>query len=379
MGAVHAPKGVHLVGSVPLPSTEEVFRTLVPALGDRLRRVPDGETGERVLFAGWQVKTFAQHPSFEPVPGRRPMEVVKPHRLRPGMKPESVHFRRLGFAAAAAESYEVFQRLRAQGLIRQGVRFQVSLPTPVNCLAMIVDKRDIPLIEGAYEAAMLGELHAIAAAIPAEDLAIQWDCPWEVRVWGDSLPSFLVQPWFEDHRAGVLDRLLRLGSSVPEGAQLGYHLCHGDYEHTGNLILGISNRGRNRLVRSTVSRVLREITIRIAGPLNDARAVTEMANALQAGSTRSIDFIHLPVPRAAKEQYFSPLTELRLPTETELYLGLVHHTDGLAGTERRIKYAQKVVGAFGVSTECGWGRRDPETIPSLIDQHRAVSLPISQD
>jgi hypothetical protein len=38
------PLGVHLVGSVPLASAEDVFRTLGGALGDRLRRLPDGET-----------------------------------------------------------------------------------------------------------------------------------------------------------------------------------------------------------------------------------------------------------------------------------------------------------------------------------------------
>jgi len=61
----------------------------------------------------------------------------------------------------------------------------------------------------------------------------------------------------------------------------------------------------------------------------------------------------------------------------ELYLGLVHFTDGLKGTRRRIESAQRVVREFGVSTECGWGRRDPQTIPGLIDLHRQASLPIS--
>ena len=39
--------GAHLVGSVPLPDTESVFRVVVNALGAHLRRIPDGETGER--------------------------------------------------------------------------------------------------------------------------------------------------------------------------------------------------------------------------------------------------------------------------------------------------------------------------------------------
>jgi hypothetical protein len=27
---------------------------------------------------------------------------------------------------------------------------------------------------------------------------------------------------------------------------------------------------------------------------------------------------------------------------------------------------------FGISTECGWGRRPPESIPALLELHAAV-------
>lgn len=48
------PYGVHLVGSVPLANAEEVFRTTSSILGGRLRRIPDGETGVRSNWIGWQ-------------------------------------------------------------------------------------------------------------------------------------------------------------------------------------------------------------------------------------------------------------------------------------------------------------------------------------
>jgi hypothetical protein len=38
---------VHLIGSVPLPDAETVFRTLSQALGLYLKRLPNGETGRR--------------------------------------------------------------------------------------------------------------------------------------------------------------------------------------------------------------------------------------------------------------------------------------------------------------------------------------------
>jgi hypothetical protein len=46
--------GAHLVGSVPLPDAETVFRTLSSGLGERLRRLPDGETGPSADWIVWQ-------------------------------------------------------------------------------------------------------------------------------------------------------------------------------------------------------------------------------------------------------------------------------------------------------------------------------------
>jgi hypothetical protein len=71
--------------------------------------------------------------------------------------------------------------------------------------------------------------------------------------------------------------------------------------------------------------------------------------------------------------YFTPLGDLALHDDTELYLGLVHFTDGVEGTERRIAAASKVVSSFGVATECGMGRRPSEQVVPLLDIHAAVS------
>ena len=68
-----------------------------------------------------------------------------------------------------------------------------------------------------------------------------------------------------------------------------------------------------------------------------------MANALSAGLKRTITWIHLPVPRNRTEDaYFAPLRNLHLHPETELYLGVVHFTDGVEGTLRRIEAAQVI-------------------------------------
>ena len=37
--------------------------------------------------------------------------------------------------------------------------------------------------------------------------------------------------WFADPRSSIVERLVRLGRSMPGGVQLGYHFCHGHERH----------------------------------------------------------------------------------------------------------------------------------------------------
>jgi hypothetical protein len=81
----------------------------------------------------------------------------------------------------------------------------------------------------------------------------------------------------------------------------------------------------------------------------------------------------LPIPRDRDDaDYLEPLRGLALDP-AELYLGLVHLTDGIAGAARRLATARRSVSRFGVATECGFGRRLTETIPALLELHRAVA------
>jgi hypothetical protein len=82
----------------------------------------------------------------------------------------------------------------------------------------------------------------------------------------------------------------------------------------------------------------------------------------------------MPVPRdRADDAYFEPLRRLALRPETELSLGLVHYTDGVEGTEKRLATAKKYAGNFSIATECGFGRRNPRTIPELLHIHAVVA------
>lgn len=338
-----SPRGALLVGSVPLANAEEVFRAASEIVGDRVRRIPDGETGDRLNWIGWQYGALVAQPHIEAVPPDpahyAPLPQVK---IAAEVAPDSLAFGRLGYADAAKASYATFKRLRADGTIPAGVRFQVSLPTPLAPVTAFVVLEDRAAVEPPYEMAMLTELDEIVAAVPAEELAIQWDVAIEFGILEGIWPAF-----FDDVEQGIVDRLIRLGDRVPEPVELGYHLCYGDYGHQ-----------------------------HFKQPADTSRLVA-IANAVAAGVRRPIAWIHLPVPRdRTDDAYFHPLRDLNLASETELYLGLVHATDGVEGTRRRIEAARRAVPSFGVATECGLGRRPAETIPDVLRIHAEVAAPV---
>ena len=77
----------------------------------------------------------------------------------------------------------------------------------------------------------------------------------------------------------------------------------------------------------------------------------------------------MPVPKDRSDAaYFAPLGSLALDPATYLYLGLIHYDDH-SGDMARIKAASAVVADFGLSSECGWGRTDPDHVPGLIAAH----------
>lgn len=334
------PRGVHLVGSVPLSSAEEVFRIAASILGERLRRIPDGETGIRSDWIGWQFAVLEGTSGLvtvHPVPGRY---AARPHvRLDPSDDQGMLAFGSLGYADAAIASYAIFSRLKQEGILPSRYRFQVSLPTPLAVVTAFVERLDRAVIEPLYEERLLAEIDEIAAAIPHDQLAIQWDMPFEVGILEGVIPSQL-----ENTRTEIVDRLTCISSRVPSDVELGYHLCYGDFGH------------------------------RHFKQPSDTALMVELANAISTAVSRPINWVHMPVPRdRSDDAYFAPLHNLALHPETELYLGLVHYTDGVEGALRRIEAAQRTLADFGVATECGLGRRPPETIPDLLKIHAQVA------
>jgi len=133
---------------------------------------------------------------------------------------------------------------------------------------------------------------------------------------------------------------------VPAAIELGFHLCYGSPadEH-------------------------------VVQP-SDAGIMVEMTNAIAAGVKRPIQFFHLPVPKGRTDDaYYAPLKALKLSRDTELYLGLIHHSDA-PGNASRLAAARRHARVDGVATECGMARGDPARLPALLAAHvAAVELP----
>ncbi len=337
------PQGAHLVGSVPLDDAETVFRASADALGDRLKRAPDGETGGRLDWIVWQLHRFMSHPQFDVIPpGERNYAPNPRVAVKDGIDIADFEFGALGYAEAARESWDVFSKLQAAGDLPPSWRFQVSLPTPLAPISAFVLGGEEMALEPKYEDAMRAEVQEIASFVPHDKLAFQWDTAVEFGILEEVFP-----PYFPgDARQGIIDRLTRYATWVPDDVQLGYHLCYGDMDHE-----------------------------HFKQP-EDAGKLADIANALSAGVDRSLDWVHLPVPRDRSDAaFYEPLADLSLHDETDLFLGLVHFTDGTAGTKQRIEAANPIVGSFGVATECGMGRRKPDTVVPLLGIHAEVAGP----
>jgi hypothetical protein len=332
---------VLLVGSVPLGSTHAVFEAVAASLGGLVRRIPDGEVGERTHWIMWQADVLRCAKGLEAGSSREiaPGYSMTLYRIPRGGKPADVEFGPLGYARAALNSYEDFKRLRTQGRIPVGVRFQVSLPTSFAVSMQFIEPEFVGSVWPQYEARLNQEISEIVNAIPHRDLAIQWDICVEIVVVLEN-PAMARQIPAEELTASIA----RMSQRIPVDVELGLHLCYGDPGHK-----------------------------HMVDP-KDTSIMVEFANNLERVVERPISWVHMPVPRDRDDAaYFGPLRNLKLARETELYLGLVHITDGLEGTLRRLTAARKVVTDFGIATECGFGRRPQETIAALLRLHRQVA------
>lgn len=342
-------RGCLLVGSVPLPDAETAFRDAMAAMPERLKRIPDGETGVRHWFTYFQGALFGACPDMMTKFELNKMvnnEVFTSEQIDQGISKLKEKPLETGYDTAAFESYAVFKQLRSEGVIPQGVRFQVCLPTPASVIGAFIQQAFQPKVEPIYKDALHRAAQNIQASIPHEDLSIQFDLAIDTAYW----EGVYLKPWFDNVKEYTIDYISRMISWVAPDVEVGIHNCYGDMEHKHwfepTSLQAVSERGLRLLERAP----------------------------------HRIDYFHVPVPISALgslDQYLAPVKELSEKLKAqggELYLGLIHKDP--EATRKMIEVAKTYVSDFGVATECGMGRTPQSDISGLFELSKQISEPV---
>ena len=341
-----------LVGSLPVGTTDEAFRAAAELFGDLVFALPDGETGPRASWVGYERERLVR-----PTPGIVVVEeTASPtgiprhayetpvYSIEEGV-PE-IRFERWPRIDDAIESYRRFRSLRDEGAIPPGLRFQVGLPFPASALnAFKADfAHDYPIAERAFVDLVGRELDRLLGEVPPEELAIQWDLAYETQ----DLEGVLA--WTSD---GAWERFARpveqLTPRLPEEVLVGYHLCYGTFPEW---------------------------------PMyepQDMSVVVRMASYAASRSGRPVDWLHLAGSRYLRSEdarFYAPLADLDAG-DAHVFLGIVQPIDGIPGARRRHATASRFLSGFGVAMYCGFGRqpgRDGrETMREHAETVRAIT------
>lgn len=330
------PTAIHLNGSVNLPDAETVMREITSRVPDGVRRIPDGETGDRRNWILFQMQRFLGTRGIEEVPttGEGYEGLPKVRMVAGG---DTISWPNLGYADAYRESYETFGRLRKEGVVPDGVRFQVQYPTPLAPVAAFFVPEDHEAAGRSYEPALLADLDRLVSALPHDRVAVQWDVAIEIGMLVGGMPL-----------GAIVDGLVRCVDAVPADVPTGLHLCYGDYEHQ-----------------------------HFAEPTS-LQLQVELANAVSGAASRRVDWYSFTVPQSRRDAaFFAPLGDLHPDTGEEIYLALVpYHPDRQepGTTGEQIALVDRHLGGrpWGICTECGMGRADQSDIPRLLDLHREI-------
>jgi hypothetical protein len=341
-----------LVGSLPADSTEAAFRAGAELFGDLVFALPDGETGPRRAWVGFEREQLVRrHPDVETVEVTTSPTGIPRHayetpvfKIRDGVT--ELSWDSWPRIDEAIVSYQLFRELREAGVIPGGLRFQIGLPFPSSALnGFKADfAADYPVAERGFEDLVARELSRLLTEIPAADLAIQWDLAYEVLDLEGVLAWTADGAW--ERYAGPVERLTRL---IPDDVLVGYHLCYGTFPDW---------------------------------PMFEARdmgLLVRMANHAVANSGRTVDWLHLAGPRylrSEEERFFAPLADLNV-ADTRVFLGIVLPLDGAPGLMRRHRTAARYLPDFGVAMYCGFGRQPGQDGLETMREHQRVAKTVS--
>jgi len=336
-----------LVGSLPAADTDQALRAGAELFGELVFALPDGETGPRAAWVGYEREQLCRPAEGVVVvsetesPTGIPRHAYETPVFAVAAEADEIRFGRWPRIDDAIESYRRFAALVSAGVVPGHLRFQIGLPFPASALNAFKAHfdRDYPIAERAFEQLVARELERLLDAVPADRLAIQWDCSYETQDIEGVLAWTSGDAW--ERFAGPVTRLTRL---IPSDTLVGYHLCLGTFPEW---------------------------------PMyepHDMSTIVRMANFAVASSGRRVDWLHLAGPRYLRsedERYVAPLADLA-PGDARVFLGIVQPLDGLAGLRRRHVTASRFLEDFGVAMYCGFGRQPGRDGAETMREHRDI-------
>src|SRR5947209_3555023 len=186
--APRASSELLLVGSLPADSAESALRAGAELFDDMVFALPDGETGPRAAWVGFERERLVRpHPDVETVQATQSPTGIPRHayetpvfKIREGVR--ELRWDSWPRIDDAIASYQEFRRLREEGVIPAGLRFQIGLPFPSSAMNGFKADfgSDYPIAERGFEELFGRELQRLTAEIPPDELAVQWDVCYEV-------------------------------------------------------------------------------------------------------------------------------------------------------------------------------------------------------
>jgi hypothetical protein len=352
------PSALFLPGSLPTQTAEQSFRTFGRALGQWLNYMPDGEVGTRRYWIdGVAFRVFNGHPEIETIKYPSPENGVEKwwprgrhdefgFRVRPGVK--NVRFGdpgwRLGFARDAVNSYALFRYIKKDGIIPQGVRFQVCIPLVFSAVRFFFPDEDVEKVGPGFTEATRAEVAKIVEMIPNDDLAIQFDLAVENRYVDTALDEHGPEA-AKKEGARVCAPLADICSAIPPAVHLGHHMCFGTLN-------GWPSRTPPTLAGTII-----------------------LANSAIAASGRKVDFVHIPTLASSEDAWFAPLKDLKADG-ADIYMGAIHHLHGPGGMGDQLRVMKKYLSDFGLGSPCGFGRAADRSDRLITDDGSKVADPI---
>lgn len=340
-----------LVGSLPFTDEAECMKRALDALGPILFCLPDGEVGEKTgqfpkgNRIAWVIyaleKLTADTESWrvvkQPVRSRDDGLAINYdsiQKLKPRHAPADMpHHVKLGYDEFFRRSYPLFQRLRQRYGLPE-LKFQVGVPTGFAMGFAFANPITWLRYTNAFNTVIAREVNAVLDQA-GHDVIVQIEVPPELYA-AYKLPAPLM--------GLALRPILDLLAKIKPDAQIGLHLCLGDF-HNEALVhpktLGRMVAFSNRLVAAWPQQ-------------------------------HRLMYVHYPlaegaVPPTTDTRYYAPLAEIRLPPATRFVAGFVHEKRSLAENRHILDSIETTRGQpVDIACSCGLGRRTPETATKLL-------------